>query len=176
PAATPAPAAAPASGSGAAGVAPVDEHAEAGAEPTHPSVADDPPEAVTTDDAPTCALGELRDHLTEVGEHHVRLNLDVSTLFGPNCPADPGTPRIVPQREDGETLGYRWFAVRAGNVWWALGLRSGDVFVALDGSVVPPLPPRALFDRITQQGGAVLTVLRDGERLDLRVETEVSSP
>ncbi len=79
--------------------------------------------------------------------------------------------RAVPSMKDGETQGFRVFAIRRGSLFQQLGLRNNDVVQRINGmELTDPTRAMGLFEELKGETRLSVDVLRGGEPRTLSYE------
>lgn len=99
-----------------------------------------------------------------VGRDEVNHQLEnLSTLFT--------QMRAVPSMKDGQTQGFRVFAIRRGSLFQQLGLRNNDVIQRINGmELTDPTRAMGLFEELKGETRLSVDVLRGGEPRTLSYE------
>ncbi|MDG2303775.1 MAG: type II secretion system protein GspC [Candidatus Binatia bacterium] len=107
---------------------------------------------------------KLGDDRFMIGRAEVDHQLDnLSTLFT--------QMRAVPSMKDGNTQGFRVFAIRRGSLFQQLGLRNNDVVQRINGTeLTDPTRAMGLFGELKGENRLTVDVLRGGEPRTLSYE------
>ncbi|MEM6989702.1 MAG: hypothetical protein AAF721_04375 [Myxococcota bacterium] len=108
-----------------------------------------------------------------VTEHKRRCLVDsalVETLW--TTPASLAKQfRVIPYRRDGRVYGYRLSAIRRGTIGSRLGIKNGDILVAIDDeSLTTPDEMLALYTELRDATHFDLEFERRGKPFDLEIE------
>lgn len=107
---------------------------------------------------------KLGDDRFMIGRDEVNHQLEnLSTLFT--------QMRAVPSMKDGQTQGFRVFAIRRGSLFQQLGLRNNDVVQRINGlELTDPTRAMGLFEELKGETRLSVDVLRGGEPRTLSYE------
>lgn len=107
---------------------------------------------------------KLGDDRFMIGRDEVNHQLEnLSTLFT--------QMRAVPSMKDGNTQGFRVFAIRRGSLFQQLGLRNNDVVQRINGmELTDPTRAMGLFEQLKGETRLSVDVLRGGEPRTLSYE------
>lgn len=107
---------------------------------------------------------KLGDDRFLIGRDEVNHQLEnLSTLFT--------QMRAVPSMKDGQTQGFRVFAIRRGSLFQELGLRNNDVVQRINGmELTDPTRAMGLFEELKGETRLSVDVLRGGEPRTLSYE------
>lgn len=107
---------------------------------------------------------KLGDDRFMIGRDEVNHQLEnLSTLFT--------QMRAVPSMKDGNTQGFRVFAIRRGSLFQQLGLRNNDVVQRINGmELTDPTRAMGLFEQLKAESRLSVDVLRGGEPRTLSYE------
>lgn len=150
-------------------------HVEAAAMPACP------PAAIAAQEAPRPAIDEAIDDMVWLvasdptdavrceGEVCV---IDRAAVLDPHAPKLP-TARIVPSMKEGEVVGLKLYGVRSNSLLHAMGLKNGDLVVAVDGRTLRGLDDAmAAFARLRHASDFTLHVDRRGQPITKRYRLE----
>lgn len=86
-----------------------------------------------------------------------------------NLPQLLSQARAVPYFRNGQSIGMRLFAIRSGSLYEKLGLRNGDIVLAVnDNSLSDPTQALKLFEQLKSERSINVKVERNNENVDLR--------
>lgn len=86
-----------------------------------------------------------------------------------NLPQLLSQARAVPYFRNGQSIGMRLFAIRSGSLYEKLGLRNGDIVLAVnDNSLSDPTQALKLFEQLKTERSINVKVERNNEPVDLR--------
>lgn len=86
-----------------------------------------------------------------------------------NLPRLLSQARAVPYFRDGKSIGMRLFAIRRGSLYEKLGLKNGDIVLAVnDNSLNDPTQALKLFEQLKTERSIAVQVERSGEAANLR--------
>lgn len=107
---------------------------------------------------------KIGDDRFMIGRDEVNHQLEnLSTLFT--------QMRAVPSMKDGQTQGFRVFAIRRGSLFQQLGLRNNDVVQRINGmELTDPTRAMGLFEELKGENRLSVDVLRGGEPRTLSYE------
>ncbi len=115
----------------------------------------------STEDAKVRKIGDDRFLIARAEVDHQLENL--SSLFT--------QMRAVPSMKDGDTQGFRVFAIRRGSLFQELGLRNNDVIQRINGMELnDPTRAMGLFEELKGETRLSVDVLRGGEPRTLSYE------
>jgi general secretion pathway protein C len=82
-------------------------------------------------------------------------------------------PRVVPNYENGQPVGFRLQSIRSGSIFSAIGIRNGDVIVGVNGTTIDS-PQRALelYQALLQQNEVNVEIRRRGRDQTLRYQIQ----
>ncbi len=117
-----------------------------------------------TGTASASKVRKLGDDRFMIGRDEVNHQLEnLSTLFT--------QMRAVPSMKDGNTQGFRVFAIRRGSLFQQLGLRNNDVVQRINGTeLTDPTRAMGLFENLKGETRLSVDVLRGGEPRTLSYE------
>lgn len=85
-----------------------------------------------------------------------------------NLPKLLSQARAVPYFRNGKSIGMRLFAIRRGSLYEKLGLKNGDIILAVnDNSVSDPTQALKLFEQLKSERSIGVKVERNGQSKDL---------
>jgi general secretion pathway protein C len=112
-------------------------------------------------------LGALLDSgIRKLNEQSYEIQRGTLESILANTPALMQEARIVPELREGRSAGFRLYAVRAEGTFARLGLRNGDVIVAVNGlSLTSPESGLEAFLKLRSASHVSLAFEREGRRL-----------
>lgn len=117
-----------------------------------------PVERMSMGDCPTPAGIEQIDATT----WHIEREEFLGWLDDTRCL--PKQMRIVPYFKDGESRGFKLFAIRPNTLFDQLGFCNGDVILAIDGqAIATPDKALAAYQKLKQASSFQVDILRRGE-------------
>lgn len=88
-----------------------------------------------------------------------------------NLPQLLSQARAVPYFKNGESIGMRLFAIRAGSLYQKLGLKNGDVIKMVnDHSLSDPSQALKIFDQLKSERSITVKLERAGEEMSLNYQ------
>ena len=86
-----------------------------------------------------------------------------------NLPRLLSQARAVPYFRNGQSIGMRLFAIRAGSLYEKIGLKNGDILTAVnDNSLSDPTQALKLFEQLKSERSIQVGVERNGSIINLR--------
>lgn len=86
-----------------------------------------------------------------------------------NLPRLLSQARAVPYFRNGQSIGVRLFAIRAGSLYEKIGLKNGDILTAVnDNSLSDPTQALKLFEQLKSERSIQVAVERNGSIINLR--------
>lgn len=103
----------------------------------------------------------------ENGEYQIQRDL-IQEVANDRSLLEQQAPRVVPNYVNGQPRGFRLQGIRAGSIFSAIGIRNGDVLVAVNGQDIDS-PQRAiqLYESMLSQPQVQMQVLRRGREQTL---------
>jgi type II secretory pathway component PulC len=109
----------------------------------------------------------LRDGIRRTGERQYEVERSTLEAWLGNLPRLAGEARIIPELRDGRSAGFRLMGVRRDGALDAIGLRSGDVIVAINGfEMNGPDQAIAAYVNLRRVGHISIALERGGRKVD----------
>ena len=85
--------------------------------------------------------------------------------------------RVVPHRENGEIMGFRFQSIDKGSVFESLGFQVGDIIKKVDGEFIEsPEQAIQLFERLKGSSGFKVLVEKEGQEVELDYNVNENAP
>jgi general secretion pathway protein C len=86
-----------------------------------------------------------------------------------NLPVLISQVRAVPYFRDGQSIGMRLFALRRDSLWEKIGLKNGDILLAVnDNSLSDPSQALKIFEQLKSERSINVKLERNGSPTELR--------
>lgn len=114
--------------------------------------------------APTESAREVEEGQTDFTVEETELNDALS-----NLPVLISQVRAVPYFRDGQSIGMRLFALRRDSLWEKIGLKNGDILLAVnDNSLSDPSQALKIFEQLKSERSINVKLERNGSPTELR--------
>ena len=123
--------------------------------------------------APSAAAlpAEIADKIQSLSDTEFVVDRSVIDLVLENQTQLLGSPRIVPEQKDGETIGIRLFGIRSDTLLGTLGLQNGDRLERINGyDVANPAKALEAYARLPTAASLSVQLTRRGKPTTLEIQ------
>lgn len=115
--------------------------------------------------------------MRKMGENNYQVDRSVLNEHLMKLPEILNQARMVPHREAGEIVGFRFASIDKDSVFEKLGFQKGDIIKGVDGeSVTNPEQALELFERLKGESGFKMLVEKEGQEIELEYNVKEDAP